>query len=257
MANQFTITKFLKDMHKYYTNAGDNGRSISYGNAYSGWVETTEEDMSVNDLVSIVESDEVPGFGPGTKSKVLTLLDDQPLEVYDNILKEMYGNSQDKDLLGKADVVILPEDTVNETLSKFISILNINNIKYDISGPIRRGIYSPDIEILIYNSQTIKDIIAPIGGAVIIYESTSKFKFTINNLNITIRYLDIKYRGCSLIYYTGSDNFNLRMRKYAKSKSMKLTENNIVFNGIENYFNSEEEVFTFLGLNYIKPEDRK
>jgi hypothetical protein len=134
MSNQVIISKFLKDMHKYYTNVGDNGRSISYGNAYSGWKDATDEDMSVDELISRVESDEIPGFGSGTKLKVLTLLDGQPLPVYEEVLAKLYGTQSSP--LKEEDPKILPQDSINEVLNKLVQILNNNNISYDISGSV-------------------------------------------------------------------------------------------------------------------------
>lgn len=253
MANQVIISKFLKDMHKYYTSTGDNGRSISYGNAYSGWKDSTDEDMSVDELISLVESDEIPGFGSGTKSKVLTLLDDQPLPVYEEVLASLYGKQSSA--LKEDDPKILPQDSINEVLNKLVQILNNNNISYDISGSFRRGIYTSEIEILSYDKDKFESLKVIFKDSII--ESNNKrLKLNLNNIIINIRNLTINERGCALIYYTGSNNFNIRMRKYAKSKGMSLSESNLTTESGQISFKTEEELFSYLGLNYIEPKDR-
>lgn len=59
----------------------------------------------------------------------------------------------------------------------------------------------------------------------------------------------------ALLYFTGSGDFNERMRAYAKSQGYSLSEKGI--KGVNRIFEDEKDIFQFFGLEYIKPEDRK
>jgi len=62
------------------------------------------------------------------------------------------------------------------------------------------------------------------------------------------------------LYFTGSKNFNVEMRKHALSLGWSLSEHgfervNAIGPGPKNIY-KEKDIFTFLGLKYMKPEDR-
>ncbi|CAM9648921.1 unnamed protein product [Ectocarpus sp. 8 AP-2014] len=85
------------------------------------------------------------------------------------------------------------------------------------------------------------------------------------------RRLDIKLYPTSMfafavLYFTGSGDFNMNMRCFAKSKGLKLNDKGLFkvdpFSG-EEVRNSgysclgEEDVFSALGMDWIEPKDRK
>lgn len=254
MSSKIEVLKFLKTMTKFYTDTGDKGRSVAYGNAYQGWDSTIEDEASIEDMISMIESDEIPGFGPGTKQKVLTILDGESLPIYDEILSKLNGTYVDPSKQIKEK--ILPSDTVNQALGKLLSILNSVGVRYDISGNLRRGVPTSEVDILIYDKDKL-DVINNIDGIKVIDKLDNRIKVDMNNVNINLRILDLEDRGCALIFFTGPDNFNLRMRKYAKSLNFRLKEYELIDSiGISHKFVNEEEVFTFLKLGYIEPKDR-
>jgi DNA polymerase/3'-5' exonuclease PolX len=64
----------------------------------------------------------------------------------------------------------------------------------------------------------------------------------------------------TLLYFTGSKQFNVAMRSYALKKGWSLNQKgleriNAVGPAPKN-IKSEEDIFKFLGLKYIKPENR-
>lgn len=68
----------------------------------------------------------------------------------------------------------------------------------------------------------------------------------------------------SLLYFTGSGEFNVRMRNIALSKGYSLSEYGLKYsNGdnkgefIDHVFNDEKDIFKFLNMEYIEPENRK
>ena len=64
----------------------------------------------------------------------------------------------------------------------------------------------------------------------------------------------------TILYFTGSDVFNVSMRRYALTKGYSLSEHGLkrVRDGVPvpPAMNSEKDIFDFLGLAYVKPEDR-
>lgn len=67
----------------------------------------------------------------------------------------------------------------------------------------------------------------------------------------------------ALLYFTGSGNFNVKMRNLALSKGYSLSEYGIKYNEGEKkgefldiIFTSENDIFNFLGMEYVEPENR-
>jgi len=64
----------------------------------------------------------------------------------------------------------------------------------------------------------------------------------------------------TILYFTGSDVFNVSMRRHALSKGYSLSEHGLkkMRDGVlvPPAMNSEKDIFDFLGLAYVKPEDR-
>lgn len=67
-----------------------------------------------------------------------------------------------------------------------------------------------------------------------------------------------EYPYC-LLYFTGSGEFNRKLREIAKEKGYKLNEKKMISTSsnknVEN-LGSEKEILEFLGVNYFEPQDR-
>jgi len=76
-------------------------------------------------------------------------------------------------------------------------------------------------------------------------------------LDCDLRVFDDEVFGSALLYFTGSWEFNVELRRRAISSSMKLSEYGL-FRGDERVAGrTEEEVLEALGLSYIEPELRE
>ncbi len=85
----------------------------------------------------------------------------------------------------------------------------------------------------------------------------------------TYRRIDILYSepnryAFALLYFTGNQQFNIKMRNLALSKGYSLNEYGLIYttgnnkgNYVEGVFLEEEDIFKFLDLEYINPEDRQ
>lgn len=88
---------------------------------------------------------------------------------------------------------------------------------------------------------------------------------------IDLRIVEEKSFGAAMIYFTGSKNFNIKLRHLAARKNLKVNEYGVfklptvgaaargAKDNKENYLcgKSEEEVFSSLGLQFIQPELRE
>ena len=79
---------------------------------------------------------------------------------------------------------------------------------------------------------------------------------------IDIRYINPEHVPTSMLYFTGSGEFNKNMRIYANRKGYKLNEYGLIAtkHGVAapppDGFGNEKEIFAFLGLEYIEPPSR-
>jgi DNA polymerase/3'-5' exonuclease PolX len=76
---------------------------------------------------------------------------------------------------------------------------------------------------------------------------------------IDIRFVSFENYYSSLLYFTGSADLNRKMRNVAKKKGYKLSEyglTNINNNSEKIVINSEKDIFDFLNLEYLKPNER-
>ena len=94
---------------------------------------------------------------------------------------------------------------------------------------------------------------------------------TKDGIKIDLRIVEEKSFGAAMIYFTGSKNFNIKLRQLAIKKNLKINEYGVfkvpsvggpalgAKDNKENYLRgkSEEEVFTSLGLQFIEPELRE
>ena len=65
----------------------------------------------------------------------------------------------------------------------------------------------------------------------------------------------------AILYFTGSQNFNVAFRRYVLDKGYTINEHIMkpMKEGVKEVppMKSEEDIFAFLGLQYVKPEDRE
>jgi len=66
--------------------------------------------------------------------------------------------------------------------------------------------------------------------------------------------------ACALLYFTGSDQFNVAVRQHALQKGYTLNEHRLTPTTESTPkpppFHDEEDLFHFLGLAYVPPENR-
>jgi DNA polymerase beta len=185
------------------------------------------------------------------------------LDYYEDLLKRI----PQKEMIKHEDFII-----------KFIKNIDINNdLIYEITGSYRRGaIDSGDIDVLCStknnNTELFNKIIEDLESEKYIQETLAKGDKKFMGICKLPRYrssrrLDMiytkkEYYPFALLYFTGSGQFNVDMRNHAITLGYSLSEYGLKKDGefIDNngkLFETEEDIFKFLRIKYIKPEDRK
>ena len=81
----------------------------------------------------------------------------------------------------------------------------------------------------------------------------------------TARRIDIMYTKpdeypFAVLYFTGSSEFNQRMRAEVLARGLSLNEYSLkdvkTKKKVEHIFKNEKDIFEYLGYKYLKPEDR-
>jgi DNA polymerase/3'-5' exonuclease PolX len=175
----------------------------------------------------------------------------------------------------------IPRQEMEEHDKYIHQILNVSdfkNLQFEIVGSYRRKAEnSGDIDILVslnkkstelQRTKIFKNIINKLKENYIIGELANgdkKFMGVVKlNENLPARRLDILITSCeeypfALLYFTGSANINVEMRKEAIKKGLRLNEYSLI--SIESkrkrYLKNEQEIFEYLGFEYLEPQNRK
>ena len=238
----------------------------------------TEVDNVINDPKYILGNKlkGIYGIGPAKITELMTKINN-----FDE-LKEHQELLNDKQKIGlKYYDDLCLRIPIAEGHSHFKIVKKILNnlykdIEFELVGSYRRKNKDMgDIDILIKNRPglVLKDIIKQLEDTSYIIEKLAlgKNKFMgICKLSpeLPARRIDIliaepSYYYFALLYFTGSYNFNIYMRKIALQKGLSLSEygfkdtkniKNII--DTSDIINSEEDIFKYLDMTYVEPSKR-
>jgi DNA polymerase (family X) len=134
------------------------------------------------------------------------------------------------------------------------------------AGSLRRGKETVrDIDILLLTSdpKTVMNAFVSLPQVLKInaHGETKSSIITTDNIQVDLRVVDSKCFGAALLYFTGSKNFNVRLRQIAKDRGMKVNEYGIfkLIGDREKFLagKTESECFRALGLPDLPPELRE
>ena len=175
-----------------------------------------------------------------------------------NILKavERYRKRSTRIPLG----VALP--IVDEIMAYLLTIDGLANIS--TAGSLRRGRDTVgDIDILATSMAPEAVITAfvkmPIIDDVLSRGTTKASVIVRDTVQVDLRIVDPKSYGTLIQYFTGSKEHNVKLREIAKYRGYKLSEYSLarITDGVELFLESEEDVYSELGMQYIPPELRE
>lgn len=138
--------------------------------------------------------------------------------------------------------------------------------KISVAGSLRRMKETVrDIDILVVSNypDRIMDIFTKIPEVkrILAKGKTKSSVLTKEDIQVDVRVVEENSFGAALLYFTGSKNFNVKLRQIAQRRQQKINEYGVfsVKTAKEKYLagKTEEEIFKLLKLDFIVPELRE
>ena len=225
-----------------------------------------------DDLI-LIELTQIHGIG---NKKAKELIEKHKIKSIDELekrrellnAKQLLGLKYYKDIKKK-----IPREEIHE-YEKLFKLNIVSGTEMEIVGSYRRGkTSSGDIDVILShkgNDRTVyTEFIKNITASNILIEKLSSGKIkTMGIIQLpgkTARRLDILYSSpdeyaFAILYFTGSKMFNIGMRRHALSMGLSLNEHGLTEvktkKKLELIMKTENDIFSFLGLQYIEPTKR-
>jgi DNA polymerase (family 10) len=200
-----------------------------------------------NDLIAALENDKLKGLKGFGEKKI------------ENIRRALKLYKESKRMLLKN-----AEKTGNEMLAEISKIPGVQ--KASLAGSLRRKIETiGDIDIVILaapkdRKKIVSRIIVLPQVEKVLSKGTTKATVLLKheNIQVDIRLVQDYEYGAAMLYLTGSKEHNIKLRMIAKKRGYKINEYGIFDAATNKRFagETEEEMYRFLNLKYIPPEQR-
>jgi len=134
--------------------------------------------------------------------------------------------------------------------------------KIEVAGSLRRKKETiRDIDILIVSKKpsVVMERFVSLDSVdkILAQGSTKSSIISKENIQVDLRVIEDKSFGSALMYFTGSKEFNIKIRQLAIKNNLKISEYGVFKNEKWIAGRNEEEIFSILGLSYIEPELRE
>lgn len=149
-----------------------------------------------------------------------------------------------------------------DTARRYCAFLKGSAAAIEVAGSLRRKkLFVRDIDILAAsgNAKRLMDRFVGYGEVkqVLSHGRTKSSVLLTNNMQADVRWVEKESLGAALVYFTGSKDFNIKLRSRALDRGRKINEYGIFKKGKKQGGKTEEEMFDLLGLSYIPPELRE
>jgi len=224
---------------------------------------------------------EVKGIGPktlkqiwnelniDTREELVEALKDGRVEALDGFGEKTVRNMLEglKEQEKRVSRIFLAEalEIANWLVDTIKSGDNLHNI--EVAGSIRRGRETiGDIDLLASVKRDARDalierFIGMEGIKHVLARGKTKASAVIEQKHrqVDLRIIDNSQWGAALLYFTGSKEHNIHLRKIAKDKGLKINEYGVYKSGSGKRIagETEEEIYKKLGLQWIPPEMRE
>lgn len=227
----------------------------------------------------LLELMDITGFGPATlkilhdklkirnREALLSALETGQLEGLKGFGKKKSDNMKRslKLFSPKKRMLLTYAHKLGEEILK--EIKKINGVqKAELAGSLRRKNETiGDIDIVIQaepenRKKIVNRIIVLSQVQKVLAKGFTKVSLLLknNNVQVDIRLVHDYEYGAAMLYFTGSKEHNIRLRAMAKERGYKINEYGIfdVSNNKRLSGSTEEEMYHFLNLKYIPPEQR-
>ena len=198
----------------------------------------------ISDLEIAIQNNKLQGL-PGIKEKTI-----------ENMLKGIAIAKKGQERMTIAQAMMIAEEFTCP-LKKLKTVKEIS-----AAGSLRRQKETVrDIDILVTSDepQKIMDTFVKLSQVKVIqaHGETKSSVRTKNDIQVDCRAVENRSFGAALIYFTGSKNFNIKLRQLAIKKGLKINEYGVFRKEKFICGKTEEEVFKYLGMQYIPPELRE
>jgi DNA polymerase (family X) len=152
---------------------------------------------------------------------------------------------------------------VKKTVAWINSFLKKAGVKFEICGSWRRGKSSvKDLDVVVTDNSFFEGLKDNKNVQKILWSGSKKISVLVQiaddpSIQIDFRHAEEESFGSMMLYFTGSKDFNLGMRAYAKKRGYKLNEYGLEKDGKVIASKSEEDIFKALGLDFVQPENRE
>lgn len=224
----------------------------------------------------IYELTQIPGIGPKKIKKLYQILHIKNIKDLEKALKQHkvaklpgFGEKSEEDIVKGLEMKKekrLPLEEVLPLANQIVEELKKSKAvkKIDVAGSIRRRKATVrDIDIIVASDKP-KEVIElfinlPQVSRVLAKGPTKSAVILKNNIQTDLRVVSEKSYGAALLYFTGSKDYNIKLREIAIKKGFKLNEYGLFDRATGKFVagKTEEEIYKKLGLKFVKPEERE
>jgi DNA polymerase (family X) len=245
---------------------------------HTGTIKTFEK-LKKQVPYELLELMDITGFGPATlrilhdkigissKEDLIHALETDKLKGLKGFGEKRIENMKRALKLHKESKRILLKDaekTGNEMLEEIKRIRGVQNAT--LAGSLRRKKETiGDIDIVIVaepgnRKKIVSKFVALPQVEKVLAKGTTKASVVLktNNVQVDIRLVHDYEYGAAMLYFTGSKEHNIKLRTIARDRGYKINEYGIFDAATDKRLAgaTEEEMYRFLNLKYIPPEER-
>lgn len=227
--------------------------------------------LDTKDFMSRTDFLDIEGIGKSINSKILYFKENHQIPQLEK-LREIQKDYLDPKLYKIRKTFItkrIPYKTAKYYLDNILNLLGSSELSKVIPvGSFRRKAeYIADLDLLVNDAEVYCSFINEIkihSNFTLLVQGPKKVSFLIDNaektqVDITLNE-DPKLIGYATLHFTGSKEFNIRCRNAAIKKGYRLSQNGlkpIDTNTPEApELLTEKEILSFIGIGYVKPENR-
>ncbi|MBU1727015.1 MAG: DNA polymerase/3'-5' exonuclease PolX [Candidatus Omnitrophica bacterium] len=218
----------------------------------------------------------IPSVGPKTAKLLLDKLkirnlDDLGQAIKKGRLKGLAGIKEKtiSNIIKGIELVKRGKERMNLAQAGFVAeefISSLKNLpevkKIGAAGSLRRQKETVrDIDILVISDKPKKvmGVFANIPSVreVLAAGETKSSVRTKDDVQVDCRVVEQRSFGAALLYFTGSKDFNIKIRQIAIKKGLKINEYGVFRKGKFLCGKTEEEIFKALGMDFVEPELRE
>jgi len=236
------------------------------------------EDLKKSIAKPVLEMMSIPGVGAKTaqilysKLKIKSI-NDLKKKVSKGLIQKIFGFKDKKianilrgiEFLKRSEGQTLLADAIqiaDNIIKKLKRLPEVKVIKE--AGSLRRMKETVrDIDILLISSKPKKvmDLFVklPEVKEVLAHGTTKASVITKANIQVDVRVVEKENFGSALCYFTGSKSHNIKLRKMAKAKGLKISEYGVFKGKKEEKIASQDEksIYGTLNMDYVPPEMRE